>query len=765
MSGTGFLSSISSIFGGSSGGSTGSSTRSSAKSSVFGTSFPSSSSRRGPPSRLDDAWSLPYTYSNGGGGLASPSLPSPHSAYPPPASTSRSSFSSSGRYPLNGSAAADSVAHLASQSSHNLVAPPGRSSLAADARTSTGVSIPSTSFPPLRHTWNRIRAWSENTYPELKDTLNWPATEAQIEELEYVIGFSLPPAVRDSYLCYNGQELESNQSCGDGIFFGLPLLSLDRIAEEWRFWRAVDEDATSGANQEIRQWQSSCPDRWVRAEYSCRGWVPLITDHVGNYIGVDLTPHPSGAGAPGQVILFGRDFDTKVVLWRGEGEGGWGRFLQYVAEELESGEMWTLEEAGSGSEDEEDGIGYESYFSGGGSGASRGGGDRGGEGSAGFRLTGEYRGWPVLEAWADRSMRCWEEVGFAVGAPAGQGEMPQVRLSGVDENGEALDAESSGGNNASQRAISSAAVDTDGPAHPLQGSHQPNAAEEQSNGGLSPIVNTGRPFSPVLDSPGLDSPRLNGPSGRRISDTLSPPPSTTKASRNKQKQREGSLPLTRARPPAPSPAQPLDLPTIDDIRAARAAALAEHERSAQVQFSDLESSTAGMSLGRNGTIRAGASLGARGQRESYRSDTVELDNRTSTDALRSGGSAGLNDVVVVGDSRRSLQSPQHLSPRTSSDRPNFFDATPANLMDGSAPNSPSLGSDASFSSPFAKAAAPLMGSGGAQDYVASPLGHTFVGASEGNSGHSTPTKQPPRAMQGQHAQTRTNSIKGVPLTS
>lgn len=781
---SGFLSSISSIFGGNAAGTTGPS-RHNTKSSVFA-SVRSSSSRFGPQSRLDDAWSLPFNYSNTSTGPRSPSLPSPHSAYPPAASASTSSFSSAGRYPLNG-AANESVSHLASQSSHHLVSPPGRSSLTADARTATGITIPSTSFPPLRHTWNRIKAWSDNVYPELKDTLNWPATEAQIDELEYIIGCSLPPAVRDSYLCFNGQELESNQSCNDGIFFGLPLLSLDQIAEEWRFWRAVDQDPTSGANPKVRQWQSTCPDKWVRAEYSCRGWIPLITDHVGNYLGVDLTPHPSGGGAPGQVIIFGRDFDTKVVLWRGEGEGGWGRFLQYVAEELENGEMWTLEEASSGSEDEEDAIGYDSYFSGGGSGASRGGGDRAGEGTACFRMTGEYKGWPVLEAWADRSLRCWEEVGMSAGIPTGQVEMPSVRLSGVDENGEGIDFGASKTNDilASPRASlgnDTEGVETDGPSHPLQHgakeakSSCDGAAVSGSDGGLSPIVSNGRPFSPVLDASGLDAPHVSGSAARRISDSLAPPPASTKASRNKQKQRENAHWVQRARRPPPSPVQPLDLPTIDDVRAVRAAALAENERSTRVQFSDLESSAAGLSLGRNGNIGAGVSSSGghyngvgrgRGQRDSLRSDTVELENRTSADTLRSGvcGSS-LTDVVVVGETRRPVQSPTVMSPRTSSDRPNFFDSPSTNLIDGSAPNSPNLSGLQGSPSPSPRLSSPFSNTSIGPDYIASPLAHTFASVNQGTgSGHSTPTKQPPRAMQGPHGQTHTNSIKGVPLAS
>lgn len=777
MSG-GLFSQITSLFGGASDSPP--SRSKSSSSSAFGSGFPSSS-RRGPPSRLDDAaWSLPYNYANGAANSSSP-LASP--LYPPPpGSSSAAAAGAAGFAPLNGSAS-DSVAHLASQSSHTLVNP-----ATLDARTPTGLSIPSTSFPPLRHIWNRIRSWSENHYPELKDTLNWPATEAQLDELEYAIGFALPPAVRQSYLCFNGQELESNQSCADGIFFGLPLLSLDQIAEEWRFWRAVDDDPTSGASVEVRQWQSSCPDKWVRAQYSCRGWIPLITDRVGNYIGVDVTPHPSGGGAPGQVILFGRDFDTKVVLWRGEGEGGWGRFLQYVAEELESGELWTLEEISSGSEDEEDAIGYESYFSGGGSGSGRGGGDRGGEGSAGFRLTGEYRGWPVLEAWADRSMRCWEEVGLLAGVPAGQGEMPSVRLSGVDENGEALDAEGSVRRSMSSSSSSGGAIPPDGNGGGDGDTADTTGDDIVSGGAAHPLspsaLDQGRPFSPSSEPPPHSTASTSQdlletrPSGRRISDTLSPPPSVTSmrgsSSRSKQKQREaaaGASSSLRPRAPPPAPAQPLDLPTIDDVRAARAAALAAHERSTQVQYSDLENSTAGLSLGRNGTIRAassgqgggggGPNGSGMGHRSGRGSDTLELDSRSSSDALRRsmggttdggrssvGGGVGggpLSDVVVVGSNggRRSFHSP---SPRASADRPRY-DSPSTNLIDGSAPNSPSLGIAGAFGGAAGNASS---------DYVASPLSHSFVGgrdltgaAAASSSAASTPTKPPTKgATQG-----------------
>ncbi|KAF9009460.1 hypothetical protein BDQ17DRAFT_1274370 [Cyathus striatus] len=259
-------------------------------------------------------------------------------------------------------------------------------------------------YPPLSKTWNRLRAWLSREYPELGDTLNYGILPQDLAQIEMQFGFALPAVVRESYLCVDGQEAESAAGCSEGLFFGLTLLPLDDVLDEWRFWREVDDDPSTGANPRLREMMQSIPSGWVRREYSQRGWIPLIADKIGNYVGIDL--NPGDAGAVGQVIVFGRDFDTKVVLWRGDGSSGWAKWLACFVEELESGEGF---EIGSSdvSEGSEDDLGYEGYYNDG-----RGQGDGGGDnGSAGMRLTGEYRGWNVLEAWADRSVRKWHEAG------------------------------------------------------------------------------------------------------------------------------------------------------------------------------------------------------------------------------------------------------------------------------------------------------------------------------------------------------------------
>ncbi|KAF5373182.1 hypothetical protein D9758_001638 [Tetrapyrgos nigripes] len=263
------------------------------------------------------------------------------------------------------------------------------------------------SYPPLATTWNRLRLWLNREYPELGDTLNYGILPQDLAQIEMQFGFGLPTVVRESYLIVDGQEAESAAGCSEGLFFGLTFLPLDDVLDEWRFWREVDDDPTTGANPQLRDAMQSLPPRWIRQEYSQRGWIPLIADKAGNYIGVDLNPGEDGTS--GQVIIFGRDFDTKVVLFHGDGPAGWAKWLAAFVEDLETGEGFEIGNTDD-NEGSEDDIGYESYFHDGtGGGQGDGGGDSGSGG--GLRLIGEYKGWNVLEAWADRSVRKWYEAG------------------------------------------------------------------------------------------------------------------------------------------------------------------------------------------------------------------------------------------------------------------------------------------------------------------------------------------------------------------
>ncbi|EIW67876.1 hypothetical protein TREMEDRAFT_74335 [Tremella mesenterica DSM 1558] len=412
-------------------------------------------------------------------------------------------------------------------------------------------------FPPLSHTFHRLRNALADSFPELLETLNPPVDPSLLATFEAELGSPLPPPVRDCYLIADGQGLEAtgNISGSGGLFFGLQLLPLEEVMREWAFWRAAEHDPSAGQNLAVLATMASIPPNWIKPLYACRGWLPLLTDRTGNYVGVDLDPGPDGAW--GQVIVFGRDFDRKCVLWRGEGEGGWGKWMAAFVDELESGEGWEADKSNSSDEEEE--VGYGSYN----------GGASYGEAGRGLRLAGEYRGWSVLEAWWDRSVRKWEESGLGMDVEAIERGLEEARkLAGVDEKGKGK--QTAVGIRAGE---SSAQVEI-----PVIGSPQAPPAPSTPVPGDSDVllppsspdtapvpkiryaapspVRVITPIASTSDHP-LKAPPIN-PQGYLSPPSRSPP--------RHQPQRRSTL------PPTPTP---LDLPTRADMQAMQAIATVE----------------------------------------------------------------------------------------------------------------------------------------------------------------------------------------------
>ena len=68
---------------------------------------------------------------------------------------------------------------------------------------------------------------------------------------------------------------------------------------------------------------SSYPERCIKTIDFHFGWLPLIKDHGGNFIGIDLDPDERGT--KGQVIVYGRDEKLMFVL-----ANSWEEFLDLV---------------------------------------------------------------------------------------------------------------------------------------------------------------------------------------------------------------------------------------------------------------------------------------------------------------------------------------------------------------------------------------------------------------------------------------------------
>jgi len=224
--------------------------------------------------------------------------------------------------------------------------------------------------PPVTHSWERIDAWAEENYPELFDQICEGCTSNDLNELEHQLDCSLPMDVRESLQVHDGQERPGNPT---GIIFGGMLLDCEEMVQEWENWRKVNHEyllettvvkpaiptkafggaageasssraggsrsnspANSNWRQDLVQKQDCVPHGAVQKAYAHPAWIPLVRDWGGNNLAVDLSPGPTGHW--GQVILFGRDYDTKYVVAK-----SWAAFLAIVADDLNSGK-WFIDE-------------------------------------------------------------------------------------------------------------------------------------------------------------------------------------------------------------------------------------------------------------------------------------------------------------------------------------------------------------------------------------------------------------------------------------
>lgn len=168
----------------------------------------------------------------------------------------------------------------------------------------------------------RLDAWyTANLEPD-RYVFNPPATDAQLDAFEQMVGFKLPRSYRQLYKWHDGENDDRW-----GHIYGLPLLPLKQALADWKSWKTtLAELGGNGYAVEGASW----PEGNIDPAYINPGWIPLTSDGSGGHIGLDFDPWPSGR--VGQVIIYGRDDDVKVVLAE-----SLGQFLNWVAGLLESG--------------------------------------------------------------------------------------------------------------------------------------------------------------------------------------------------------------------------------------------------------------------------------------------------------------------------------------------------------------------------------------------------------------------------------------------
>lgn len=201
-------------------------------------------------------------------------------------------------------------------------------------------------LPLIDSLWDRIEKWMDDEYPELEDCLEDGVTTADLNEFENDLGCGqLPAEFRQFYKRHDGQMRGGKPT---GLMFGLTLMDLELMHEEHLMWCKVAERLERQQYLQLQRMkaplegslkastlsfvanQRLVPPNSIQPYYYHRGWVPLFKDYYGNQIALDLAPGPQGQW--GQIILFGRDFDTKLVV-----ASSYQEFIFMYVEDLENG--------------------------------------------------------------------------------------------------------------------------------------------------------------------------------------------------------------------------------------------------------------------------------------------------------------------------------------------------------------------------------------------------------------------------------------------
>lgn len=239
----------------------------------------------------------------------------------------------------------------------------------------------------VRLAWRHIKNWLNKNSADLNSSLQKACTDDDLNDFQKDLNTKLPYCVQVFYKLTDGQLSDDYNKVG-GLFFGLKLMSLDEVLVMTEHWRKVSKKLTTELSQlsqsrlkELPKMtsyrgstssidlvnksvdlvnstadlvdpnssslslllddenlaskypsQKSIPPGAIHPIFAHPQWIPLITDEVGNCIGIDLCPPNNGDGKWGQVILFGREFDTKFLI-----ADNFGDFLLIFANDLEKG--------------------------------------------------------------------------------------------------------------------------------------------------------------------------------------------------------------------------------------------------------------------------------------------------------------------------------------------------------------------------------------------------------------------------------------------
>ena len=155
-------------------------------------------------------------------------------------------------------------------------------------------------------------------FPALAAELNLAASDEAVKAVAVWFGQPLPVEIKQAYQVADGQ-----RSALPGGLFGMQWLSLEKSRQEYQVWQNISAEDSSLCCK---------PDGAIQPLNFSPAWFPFAVDGGGNGLAVDLDP--GKAGKPGQVITYGPDEQTRLVV-----APGLTAFFDWAANEVKAGHL------------------------------------------------------------------------------------------------------------------------------------------------------------------------------------------------------------------------------------------------------------------------------------------------------------------------------------------------------------------------------------------------------------------------------------------
>jgi cell wall assembly regulator SMI1 len=149
----------------------------------------------------------------------------------------------------------------------------------------------------LQKTWKEIMAYIGEVSQPIYQTINPPATQQEIDELETALSVMFPDSFKDYLFSMNGQKSTDFPLLGYNCF-----LSTDDILKTWRMMNGLFE------NEKI-DWRLE--DKMKSVIWD-KGWIPFTDWESTTRLVLDLAPGKNGS--LGQIFQYPDSMDYQEII-------------------------------------------------------------------------------------------------------------------------------------------------------------------------------------------------------------------------------------------------------------------------------------------------------------------------------------------------------------------------------------------------------------------------------------------------------------------